>query len=201
MVERKVFCIGFQKTGTTSLRDAFRQMDYRYHGPYGRDWSLKRLEKEYKSAGLAIAQEHDVVADMPWPLIYRELDEAFPGSRFILTLRDTDNWYRSIRNHFGDRPAPLQELTYGADAGAPVGNEQRYREVYDNYNAEVQDYFANRDDDLLIMHLEDGDGWDALARFLGRDDLPTGPFVRTNTAGERMTLKNRLRKRVRSLFG
>lgn len=198
-IARKVFCIGFQKTGTTSLRDAFIHLGYRYHGPVGRTMSLDQLQSGLLQRATAVAREHDVVADMPWPLLYREMDAAFPGSRFILTLRDTDSWLRSISEHFAGNPHALQQLTYGEDAPAPVGNEQRYREVYERHNREVQEYFADRPGDLLVMNLQNGDGWAELAAFLQIEGAPTGPFARANTGAARNLLWRRIRGRLRRL--
>jgi hypothetical protein len=196
----KVFCIGFQKTGTSSLRDALQSLGYRVHGVFGRDMKLPALRRRFVETGLQIAQAHDAVEDMPWPLMFRELDAAFPGSRFILTVRDTDKWYASISGHFGGNPYHLQQLTYGDDAPAPVGHEARYREVYDAHNRAVMAYFAERPGDLLVMRLEDGDGWAKLCRFLGEPTPdPEPPFVHTNSRTQRHTLVNRIRNRLRRL--
>lgn len=195
MKETKVFCIGFQKTGTSSMRDALRQLGYRVAGVYGREGTLAELHRSYVEDGLALVREYDAVEDMPWPLLFRELDAAFPGSKFILTLRDTDRWYKSIARHFGSSPHHIQQLTYGADAPAPVGHEARYREVYEAHNAAVRQYFADRPADLLVMQLENGDGWEKLGAFLGVP-VPQGPFIRTNTAGQRSSLVQRIRKKL-----
>ncbi|MEL6530614.1 MAG: sulfotransferase family protein [Pseudomonadota bacterium] len=192
----KVFCIGFQKTGTSSLRDALAQIGYRVCGVFGRDVPLNELRDSFVERGLKIAQEYDAVEDMPWPLMFRELDEAFPGSKFILTIRDTDRWYNSIANHFGANPYHIQQLTYGEDAPAPVGHEARYREVYDAHNEAVRAYFADRPDDLLEFWIERGHGWDELGAFLGRDDIPKGKFVHTNSQKQRGTVLNRIRGRL-----
>lgn len=192
----KIFCIGFQKTGTSSLRDALQQIGYSVTGVFGRDVPLAELRRTYVERGLDIATRYDAVEDMPWPLMYRELDAAFPGSKFILTMRETDRWYRSIAGHFGDNPYHIQQLTYGDDAPAPVGHEARYREVYDRHNAEVRAYFADRPADFLELWLERGDGWDKLGPFLGRDDVPEGQFVHTNSSRQRASIGNRIRKRL-----
>ncbi len=195
MKTTKVFCIGFQKTGTSSMRDALQQLGFRVAGVYGRDKTLAELRRTYVAEGLKLAESYDSVEDMPWPLIYRELDTAFPGSKFVLTVRDTDKWYRSIASHFGANGYHIQQLTYGEDAPAPVGHEQRYREVYERHNREVLDYFAGRPDDLLVMELEKGAGWAELGSFL-QVPVPDGPFVRTNTSRQRGTLVERIRKKL-----
>ncbi|TIX48978.1 sulfotransferase family protein [Alteraurantiacibacter aquimixticola] len=195
--KQKVFCIGFQKTGTTSLEHALQSVGYRVKSVFGRDLTYDELKATYVDRGLEIAREYDALEDMPWPLMFRELDAAFPGSKFILTLRDADAWIRSIVGHFRDNAHVMQQLTYGEDAGAPVGNEDRYRAVYEAHNAAVLDYFADRPDDLLVMRLEAGDGWEKLAPFLGIEGAPTGPFVHTNTRKARNSVFRRIRGRMR----
>lgn len=192
----KVFCIGFQKTGTTSLSFALEQLGYRVSSVYDQRVPIAKLKATYVERGLERAKDYDAVQDMPWPLIFRELDEAFPGSKFILSMRDTDKWWNSIVSHFGANPAPLQQLTYGEDFAAPAGNEARYREVYENHNRDVLAYFADRPDDLLEFWLERGHGWNELGAFLGLDEIPDGEFVRANTSGQRATLYRRIRKKL-----
>jgi hypothetical protein len=195
MTRPKVFCIGFQKTGTSSMRDALQQLGYRVTGVFGRETPLAELRETFVATGLTIAERFDAVEDMPWPLMFRELDAAFPGSRFILTLRDTDRWYSSIAAHFGPKGYHIQQLTYGDDAATPVGHEERYKQVYEAHNAAVTDYFADRPQDLLVMRLEQGDGWDQLGAFLG-EPVPGGPFVMTNTSRQRRSLGARIRKKL-----
>jgi hypothetical protein len=194
--KQKVFCVGFQKTGTTSLQEALQQVGYKVAGVYGDDLPLQKLREDYVEMGLELATRYDAVQDMPWALIFRELDRAFPGSKFILSERDPERWYKSISNHFGAGDAVLQQLTYGPDAGSPIGHEERYKEVYLAHNAAVKAYFADRPSDLLIMNLENGHGWNELSPFLGLKNAPTGPFVHSNSAADRKTLKWRIKKKV-----
>lgn len=200
MSDPKVFCIGFQKTGTTSLEAALRMLGYRVTSIFGQDLALEELKRSYVARGLEIAQTVDAVQDMPWPLMYRELDAAFPGARFILTWRDTDRWLASICDHFGRNPAVLQALTYGPEAAFPVGHEDRYRTVYDRHNADVRAYFRDRPGDLLEMNLSQGDGWEALCGFLGRP-VPEAPFPTSNTAQTRHSLAHRIGRRLKRLVG
>jgi len=46
------------------------------------------------------------VEDNPWPLIYKELDKRIPGCKFILTLRDEESWYSSVKRHIDDLKRP-----------------------------------------------------------------------------------------------
>ena len=194
----KVFCIGFQKTGTTSLDKALKTLGYRVTGVFGRKLTYEEFRRDYVEMGLKLAAECDAVQDMPWPLMFRELDATFPGARFVLTIRDTEKWYKSISSHFGDNPYHIQQNTYGEDAGTPIGNEQRYKAIYDAHNDAVREYFKQRPNDLLVMNLERGDGWEQLCPFLG-EPIPRKPFYRANSASHRYSLFYRVRKRLHLL--
>jgi Sulfotransferase domain len=199
MARTKVFCIGFQKTGTTSLEAALRILRYRVCGVIGRDLSIAELDSKGRDLAIATAAKYDAVQDMPWPLFFRELDAAYPGSKFVLTLRDPESWYRSIADHFLPPGTEMEGWTYGADARTPHGNKQRYIEVYTRHNEAVLDYFKDRPGDLLQMDFTKGDGWETLCPFLGRA-IPSRPFPRKNTAAQRRTFVSRVQGKLANLL-
>ena len=171
----KVFCIGFHKTGTKSIGHALELLGYRVCGPVGvrrPDIAERALE-----LALATAKDFDAFQDNPWPILFRELDQAFPGSRFILTVRDLDDWLASAVNHFGRKTTPMREWIYGA--GAPLGNEARYRARHQAHLDAVRAHFRHRPDDLLEFPLTRQPDWGPLCRFL---DLPppAAPFPALN---------------------
>lgn len=196
----KVICIGFQKTGTTSLFAALTTLGYRTAAVVGRDWTAGRLAKEGAARCIETMRHHDAAQDMPWPIFFRELDAAFPGSKFILTVREPESWFRSIEGHFGANPDEMQSFVYGRSASAPAGNKARYLEVYTRHEQDVRDWFKDRPEDLLIMDLERGDGWPALCCFLG-EPTPAGDFPVRNRSSDRRTLHFRLRRKVGQLLG
>jgi|TARA_B100002003_G_scaffold251824_1_gene297905 hypothetical protein len=173
----KVFGIGFHKTGTSSLGTALSMLGYRVAGVQGA-WNQDIAEKAQDIA-FSVVDEFDAFEDNPWPLLYRELDEHYPGSKFILTLRPSDEWIRSVVNHFGNESTPMRKWIYGV--GSPVGNEAVYLNRYRKHNQDVTAYFAGRDESLLHMHITKGDGWDKLCEFLG-EPIPDGDFPDINKA-------------------
>lgn len=186
----KVFCIGFHKTGTTSLELALRKLGYRVTGSFGTkdpDIASKVHELAY-----AMVDKFDAFEDNPWPILYRELDARFPGSKFVLTRRPTENWIRSQVKDFAGTETPMRRWIYGTDAGCPAGNEETYVARYERHNREVQEYFAERPGDLLIIDLPNDDGWSRLCPFLGHD-APNEPFPHANKASWSRKLKNWLK--------
>ncbi len=179
-IETNIFCIGFHKTGTTSLAVALKALGYRVTGPNG--VNDPNIENNVLSMAYKLVEKYDAFQDNPWPIIYKELDAKYPGNKFILTLRSPDTWIKSQVMHFGCKHTPMRKWIYGV--GCPEGNEDIYIKRFEDHNKEVLDYFKNRPKDLLVMDLAQGDGWDKLCPFLGVE-IPNLPFPHANKADER----------------
>lgn len=182
----KTFNIGFHKTGTTSL-DRFMH-EHGYRTLHNTAYSMQRLnlgsqqdagEDDGKAADLislidpalldALVSEFDFFSDNPWPLLYRQLDARYPGSSFILTRRNIDAWMRSLLDYTGTERTRMRKLIYGY--GNPHQNITRYRQVYLRHYRDVAEYFADRNN-LLVLDIED-DNTSIAARlrdFLGLRD-------------------------------
>lgn len=178
----KVFCIGFHKTGTTSLAVALQALGYRVTGPNGvRD---PDIATHVHKMAYDLVEQYDAFQDNPWPIIYKDLDRKYPGSKFVFTMRDTQAWINSQVKHFGTTETPMRRWIYGV--GCPQGNEDIYTRVYDQHNRDVLAHFRDRPDDLLVLNLADGDGWEKLCPFLDRP-VPDVPFPHANKATDRHT--------------
>jgi hypothetical protein len=183
----KVFGIGFQKTATSSLAAALYILGYNVTGFFGaHDPDIG--EKVYDMA-YDLADRFDAAQDTPWPVLYRELDQKYPGSKFILTVRPVDRWINSVVKHFKNQYIPAHEWIYGVRTAR--GNEDAYIHRYEEHNREVQVYFADRPGDLLVMDITQGDGWEKLCPFVGQE-IPLLDFPAQNGAAER---SNQLMKR------
>lgn len=194
MQRQKVFGIGFHKTGTSTLGSALKALDYTVKGTFGLDDDA--IGDTAADRAIEIAGRFDAVQDNPWPLVFRELDAAYPGSKFILTVRDTDKWWVSLERHFGGSTTAMRTWIYGV--GDPTGHEQIYKERYEAHNTEVLEYFRDRPSDLLVVDVTAGGGWDNLCAFLGAD-TPDIPFPHRNSYREHRfstRVKRRLRKMV-----
>lgn len=184
----KIFGIGFQKTGTSSLNQALRLLGYnavggfRINHPKGVTIPSPVTHEKVLAVALERAARADAFNDNPWPILFRELDAACPDAKFILTLRAPDRWIASVVRHFGDNPGEMARWIYGVDQ--PKGNEARYLEVYAAHNAAVRAHFATRPGKLLEIDFSQGADWAELCAFLGRP-IPALPFPHDNPAGKR----------------
>lgn len=191
MIESKVFGIGFQKTGTSSLRRALKILGYRVAGP---NWIKDpNIARTVHDKAFALIEEFDAFQDNPWPMLYREIAERYPTSKFVLTKRPVEDWIVSVIKHFGTNVTPMRTWIYGV--GSPVGNEAIYRDRYLRHNEEVEAYFEGSPGRLLVMNITDGDGWDLLCPFLGREAPEGQPFPHANKAEGRA--ERRMRRRAR----
>lgn len=173
--EKKVIGIGLHKTGTSTLGDALIKLGYKVVG--ARLDLTESLKKGHIKPAIQLAKRFDALQDVPWALLYKELDNAFPNSKFILTERNEDKWLNSILKHFGNRHWDMHEWIYGK--GVAKGNEIIYRNKYRNHNKEVKQYFNNRPNDLLVMSFENGDEWEKLCDFLNIP-VPKTKFPHSN---------------------
>ena len=175
----KIFGIGLNKTGTTTLDHCAQLLGYKVKG------CDRGLLKDFHDGDFrrfdSVISSHDVFQDWPWPLMYKYLDEAYPGSKFILTTRVTDRaWLKSLKNHsMRTGMEHCRLLAYGYEY--PQQNESSFLSQYNSHNQEVREYFFGRKDDFLELCWEKGDGWRELCSFLGKE-VPRLPFPHANKA-------------------
>ena len=180
------------------MNAALADLGYSVKSVFGDDLSLEELKQNYVQTGMDLARKHDAVEDMPWPLLYKELDREFPDAKFILTVRDTQGWLKSICDHFGSAPSQMQQLTYGEEFSAPIGNEDHYCKIYEAHNEDVKAYFKDRPDDLLVLNLSEGNTWHTICEFIGVP-TPDKPFPKANTKAHRESFGYRLKAKFNKL--
>lgn len=187
----KVFCIGRNKTGTTSVVRALQDMGYRLGnqragGLLLEDWARRDFRRI-----VDLARSADAFQDIPFslPFSYQALDAAFAGSKFILTVRsNAQACYDSVvRFHsaiVGKSVPPRaeelkafayvhpgwlwksQQLVYGATEKT-LYDRETYMRHYVIHNLNVVDYFRCRPGQLLVLDLGGPEPMQHLCSFLG----------------------------------
>ena len=190
---RKVFCVGRNKTGTTTMAAALRSLGFtvglQARGEMLRgDWARRDFGRI-----VALCRTADAFQDVPFSLAdtFRAVDAAFPGSKFVLTVRDSpEQWFESlVRFHtkiVGKGRVPtaddLREFeyrykgylwdafvsNYGTDE-TRLYDRDAYVASYLAYNASVTEHFGDRSDALLVLNVGDADAMERLCVFLGVD--------------------------------
>lgn len=187
----KIFCIGFNKTGTTSISSLFSNLGYDVAPQHVFEPLLKEVMKgDFKRLIKYVKYKGVVFQDVPFsvPNIYKILDREFPNSKFILTVRDnSDIWYSSIVNFHskkignGNIPTVSDLATFNyiyegwiLDAmrfvfntsESDIYNAEQLKRVYENHNRDVIKYFSN-DEKLLVVNLKDPNVLKSIQAFLG----------------------------------
>ena len=188
----RVFCIGWHKTGTSTLGLALIKLGYSVLGC--RLDMVHPLRLGEVDPVLDVGGQYDALQDVPWAALYQELDERYPGSKFILTERDETDWLESASRHFGSTEIPLHQWLYGQ--GRLAGNEELYLQRYRQHNVAVRQYFRGRDESFLTMNLSRGDGWSELCEFLGQP-WPSCSFPHSNKSPAKFNASERLLHNLR----
>jgi hypothetical protein len=180
----RIFCIGLNKTGTLSLHEALETLGYKslHHGGLETMELVERALEEGNPLLTYLDPSYDAFSDI-FGLTYDFYiaDVQYPGSRFILTVRDLEDWLKSRRRHVerNQRAATAGEYSDGFD----TVDIDAWTTEYVRHHALVRSYFAERPGDLLEYDLIGGDGWGPLCEFLSQP-VPDVPFPWRNKTKE-----------------
>ena len=172
---RKVFCIGLNKTATSSLSNALTILGYKVLHD---DWiARKAIEQEYAQGKkiLSSIDEYQAFADIPFDSMFRELDQAYPDSKFILTTRDLYSWLLSRAKHVRRN---RRSIDYRGEA--LIVNKTRWEQLWNMHHDSVKNWFKERPEKLLVIDICGGDGWEKLCPFLEKQIPENTPFPRDN---------------------
>lgn len=185
MSRRKVFGIGFNKTGTSTLGACLRRLGYR-HVSHSSAMLAAYADRDFDRV-IAETRKYDSFEDWPWPLMFRQYYAEYGDDAcYILTVRSSpEAWLRSLMNHSltTNPDKPMRTLVFGHKY--PHGHEQDHIRQYEEHNRAVRAYFAARPKAPFIeLCWEAGHGWAELCAFL---DLPVPdapfPHIRPNESG------------------
>ncbi|MFM9916362.1 MAG: sulfotransferase [Rhizobacter sp.] len=187
----KIFCIGRNKTGTTSLEHALMSLGFSM-GLQARGEMLREDWHRREYARIAqLVETADAFQDVPFSLpgTYAAMDARFPGSKFILTVRDdADQWYRSVTEFHkkivtGGKHLPTADelkrfsyrypgylwdaarMVYGATEET-LYDKTLYTKNYLDHNEAVRQHFSERPADLLVLNVSSPDAMRSLCAFL-----------------------------------
>lgn len=191
-----IFGIGLNKTGSSSLHHAiqilgYNSIHYEHNGDILSDIVLSNLSK--KQRAFYNIEDFDCYFDyLPWTSsredfsfnhLYKTLDKQYPNSLFIYNTRNIDSWLKSRHDHIArvtdddlDKLSKMypNNIYFNRDKEAWI-------EEYLDLDSRIKEYFCDRPNDLLIIDVCAGDGWDKLCNFLNKP-IPDSPFPWINKA-------------------
>lgn len=200
---RKVFNLGFSKTGTTSIETALQLLGYsvarghwKYH--YCHYLCAVAASGDYDEV-IHFSKSFDAFCDAPsggGTELYKKLHATYPDAKFILSLRDPEKWYTSFVNLLTafDKDESKAITAYAAngmwgsaywfrkifDIQELAGQKERIVDTYNKYNQDVMDFFQQQSTPLLVLDLSQQENpWQPLCTFLGHA-VPALPFPKVN---------------------
>jgi hypothetical protein len=173
MTKQKIFGIGLNKTGTSSLGRFFQNNGYKMHEDYS---CLKiKLAKDLVNKKnmdkaeliLDIAENADVFEDWPWPLIYVQCLKRFPDAKFILTVRESpEKWFDSLYFHCR-KNGPTQQIKSVYGHYTPYSKTRKqFIDYYTKHNADVIKFFHDKPGKLLVLSMNNENKGDVLSKFV-----------------------------------
>lgn len=187
---KKIFCIGYNKTGTTSLYRAIEELGFKgCNLRKGEDllYSIKANEwnEVYKFCSTA-----QVFKDIPFslPSVWKKLYETYPNAKFILSERDdADQWFNSIKNFhkkgFGLSDDPTWEdiesieyvkkgfvaeyMKYTFGKPDKPYDKQSLIESYKLHNSEIKKFFKGKEN-FITVNVSNNDDYQRLCKFLNK---------------------------------
>ncbi|EYD74611.1 hypothetical protein Rumeso_03907 [Rubellimicrobium mesophilum DSM 19309] len=194
----QVIGAGLGRTGTYSLKLALERLGF---GPcYHMEEVLARMDERVplwtaaaqgRPDWATIFRGYGSAVDWPVAAFTRELAEAYPAARFVLTVRSPESWVASFGETIGKLmdgtplPPPMQDwLAMGravlAKSGVHAGlDREGLRAAFAAHTEAVK--AAVPAERLLVFEVREG--WAPLCAFLGVP-VPDEPFPRTNEREE-----------------
>jgi hypothetical protein len=204
----KIIGAGFGRTGTLSLKEALQLLgfgpcyhmlelfEHPQHIPY---WEAAVHNEQVDWD--AIFQGYQATVDWPSCTFYKHLLAAYPSAKVLLSVRDPEQWYESVKStvyrvssstQASFAASPLFTIPPNVAAVQPVVNQlvwndtfhNRFEEkeyaiaVFNQHNEEVKRSVPS--EKLLVYQVKEG--WEPLCAFLGVP-VPDVPFPRLNDRG------------------
>ncbi|GII76305.1 sulfotransferase family protein [Sphaerisporangium rufum] len=195
--------VGLGRTGTMTLKTALCRLGlgpcYHFtevfaHPDHLRDWlAAARGEPQAWRRPLA---GYAATTDWPGVAFWREMVDARPDAKIILTTRDAGKWYESVTGtvfaamagkipetsaRLAAFPAAKELAEFGREAvvgrtfGGDISDREHVIACYERHNQEVRDTVpAGR-----LLDYRVAQGWEPLCDFLGVP-VPAEPFPHTN---------------------
>ena len=172
----KIFCIGHNKTGTTSLKQALINLKYsvcpiRMMFDSRTNYLIEFFENKYDKL-FHLINCYDAFHDRPWNHLdfYKTLDQQIKNSLFILTIRNSLNWVKSYQR-FAQQISLKKCWFYKLISNKLYNNddfledENNMIQKYENRNQEIIQYFKQKNN-LLVLDIEQGGGYKEICNFL-----------------------------------
>ncbi|MFT4848225.1 MAG: hypothetical protein ACI8Q1_001832 [Parvicella sp.] len=186
--KRKIFGIGLNKTGTTSLGKALSDLGYHVAPQQEGEILFADVIEGRMNKLKTYCRKYEAFQDIPFsmPGFYKKLYALYPNARFILTTRNnSDVWYKSLTefhsrvfNNGNGIPNKDDLLAsnyiykgYAYESivklfGAELYNEKFYKAIYDQHIEDVSNFFDGKPN-CKTLNISEPNSYLEMCDFLG----------------------------------
>jgi len=161
----KIFLIGRRRTGIGSIAKGLRTLGFNSN-------TMVLTVKEEGIEGVIKAMEKKKVCGVPFDYTMndiRAIEAAYPSCRFILTERNTDEWYSSFLRFYSED-----------ESRRAYKNKGHYvNDFYIKYNESIRSHFAGKEWKILYVKYGVNSNWGSLCSFVSKP-IPNKPFPHEN---------------------
>jgi hypothetical protein len=178
----KYFIIGLNKTGTTSIK-------YALGVALGKDSlatlkNIQGMDNIFLFTDSLIEKNKSIFKDRPWNTgCYKELNERYNDSKFILTIRDQEEWWTSVKKWLSVRAKWTKKINQNEKIKRAYGkikvynnhfncdsfNKDCYINYYNSYNNAVIEYFKDKSN-LYVLNLDKDFNWSNIQKITNLDE-------------------------------
>jgi hypothetical protein len=191
----EVIGAGYGRTGTLALKAALERLgfgpcyhavEFMRHPEHQGRWEAAFQGNNPQWAEVFAGYRSTV--DFPGTAFWRELVDAYPAAKGILTVRDSQDWYASMRETFlaaagpdGQPPIPGAgngSFVKGGDWSQMMADLRDEPTAIADFERHIEDVRSDVPSHRLLVY-EVRQGWKPLCDFLGVR-VPDEPFPRLN---------------------
>ncbi|MDW4550922.1 sulfotransferase [Defluviimonas sp. D31] len=194
----KIIGAGFGRTGTYSLKLALERLGFEpcHHmaeviGNPEQVALWTEVVNGRPDFG-AIFAEFGAAVDFPAAAYWREIHEAFPEAKVVLSARDPERWYESFsqtilpvvtdRSAWPDHAKPWFEMVEAVVVGKALGGRTDRDGILAAYRENVE-AVRRLEKEGRALSFAASEGWAPLCGYLGAE-VPAEPYPRTNAREE-----------------
>jgi hypothetical protein len=179
----KYFIIGLNKTGTSSIMYALG-LALGKHLLAPTKSNIYRIENIFSFTEYLLKKGKTIFKDRPWNTgCYKELDKKYNNSKFILTIRDQEEWWTSVESWLSIRAkwtknkTPSEQIRrlnskiniYNIHFNCDTFNKDCYINYYNSYNNAVIEYFKDKSN-FYILNLNKDFNWRNIQKITNLDE-------------------------------
>ena len=181
----KVFCIGRNKTGTTSFQKWMNNVKLNVcPQPLGEEALAKWGQGDFSDL-VKYSEKYQGFQDLCWNLdgVPQLMYSLYPDAYFVLTVRESEDvWYDSLIRYMNKtKPKTMaglgrtkrHKLIYGCE----IENAEQTKNHYLKYNQTMIDFFTEKQANFMVLEIPSDNIPERLSQFTG---LPIAHFPHAN---------------------